>query len=65
MIGFAYIALDYYRRKEEALMVTFLAMSILFQPFIKIALGRIMWNIVDLIVAIFLLFLYYKHQKNK
>ena len=29
----------------------YIALALLFQPFIKIALGRIIWNIVDVIVG--------------
>ncbi|MBP5375388.1 MAG: hypothetical protein J6Y38_03540 [Bacteroidaceae bacterium] len=36
---------------------------LLFQPFIKIALGRTMWNIVDVIVAILLVWLWIKERK--
>ena len=30
----------------------FAALALLFQPFFKVALGRVVWNIVDVIVAI-------------
>ena len=36
--------------------------TLLFQPFIKIALGRTMWNIVDVIVAILLVVLVVKER---
>ena len=35
----------------------FAALALLFQPFFKVALGRVVWNIVDVIVAIGLLIL--------
>ena len=46
-------------------LVRFLAASlaILFQPLIKIALGRTIWNIVDVIVAGFLIMLVIKDYK--
>ncbi len=40
-------------RKNE--MIIYVALAILFQPFIKIALGRELWNIIDVIVGIGLL----------
>ena len=36
-------------------MVILVALALLFQPFIKIALGRSIWNIVDIVVAVGLL----------
>ena len=36
-------------------MILFIALALLFQPFFKIALGRTIWNIVDVLVAVFLL----------
>lgn len=38
------------------------AVALLFQPFFKIALGRGMWNVVDVIVAVTLLILWYRHK---
>ena len=33
----------------------YIVLCLLFQPFIKVALGRVLWNIVDVVVAIGLL----------
>lgn len=55
-IGFGYLAFESNKRKDEKMMVVFIALALLFQPFFKIALGRIFWNIVDVIVALFLIF---------
>lgn len=52
MIVFGWMAYKYYEEERKSLMVTFGALVILFQPFLKIALGRIMWNVVDVVVAI-------------
>ncbi|CAM4044537.1 DUF6804 domain-containing protein [Flavobacterium sinopsychrotolerans] len=46
-------------------MLIYIALSILFQQFIKIALGRTIWNIVDLIVGIGLLISIINHSKTK
>ena len=34
--------------------------ALLFQPFVKVALGRTMWNVVDVAVAILLIVLWRK-----
>ena len=41
----------YYKERMEGLAYTFAALTLLFQPFYKIALGRTVWNVVDVIVA--------------
>lgn len=51
LIGFgilAYIANKENRRTE---MIIYCVLALLFQPFFKIALGREIWNIVDVIVG--------------
>lgn len=56
-VGFAFIAYKYYEMKKEELVWTFGALALLFQPLVKIPLGRDMWNIVDVAVAILLILL--------
>ncbi len=51
-IGFGILAYQNYIRKNETNAVICLGLCILFQPIVKIALGRQLWNIVDVIVAI-------------
>lgn len=52
--------------KNKILAVVFGAVALLFQPFIKVALGRTIWNAVDVILAIFLIayaaILYFKEK---
>ena len=55
MVVFVYMAYMYTEEKKQGLMVTFGALALLFQPFVKIAIGRTMWNIVDVAVAILLI----------
>jgi len=50
--AFAYMAYDYYRSNHEGLGFVFAGLALLFQPFLKVALGRTIWNAVDVIVAI-------------
>ena len=64
MVGFCMIAHRYYREKQETLTWTFAALALLFQPFAKIALGRTLWNIVDVVVAIGLIILYINEKKK-
>lgn len=66
MVVFAVTAFNYYAENKKELAVTFGALALLFQPFIKIALGRAIWNIVDVAVAILLLVLTFtKNKKEK
>lgn len=66
MVVFAVTAFNYYAENNKELAVTFGALALLFQPFIKIALGRAIWNIVDVAVAILLLVLTFtKNKKEK
>lgn len=62
MAVFAYFAYSYFTLKEEGLGFMFLSLSLLFQPFLKIALGRTLWNVVDVIVAIVLIILWYRKR---
>ena len=55
LIGFAVLA---YRSKQignQFEMIIYASLALLFQPFIKIALGRELWNVVDVIVGVGLL----------
>ena len=53
--AFVYLAIESKNTKNESLFFIYLMLALLFQPFIKIALGRTIWNIVDVVVALFLL----------
>ena len=48
--------------KNEMILFGFLA--ILFQPFIKISLGRELWNIVDLIIGVGLIISVFKENRK-
>lgn len=50
--AFAYFSYEYFKLKKEGLGFVFAALALLFQPFFKVALGRVVWNIVDVIVAV-------------
>lgn len=63
MVVFGVMAYKYYEEKN-VLAITFGALALLFQPFVKVALGRTMWNVVDVVVAIGLIVLYYKERNQ-
>ena len=65
MIAFAIYAYVYYENKNNKLAIVFLSLAILFQPLLPIYLGRMLWNIIDVIVAIFLIVLYVKENYKK
>jgi hypothetical protein len=64
MIVFAIMAYQYYGKKVMPLAITFAGLALLFQPFIMVALGRTMWNVVDVVVAVGLIVLWV-HEKAK
>lgn len=65
MVVFAVMAYHYAQQKREALAISFGALALLFQPFFKVALGRMLWNIVDVVVAILLIVLVVTNKEKK
>lgn len=63
-IVFLLKAIEYYKLKKEGLVITLSALAVLFQPFFKIALGRTMWNVIDVIVAIGLIVLFIVEKRK-
>ncbi|WP_276772760.1 DUF6804 family protein [Porphyromonas endodontalis] len=57
MFGFGIIAYHYYDREQNGLGIVFVVLALLFQPILKINLGRELWHMIDVIVAIFLIVL--------
>ncbi len=57
------MAVLFYRDEKIPLCVLAGSLALLFQPFFKIVLGRAIWNVVDVIVAIALVLLWYKKKK--
>ena len=64
MIAFAIMAYQYHEKGRMPLAITFGGLALLFQPFIKVALGRTMWNVVDVVLAVGLLVLWIKEIDN-
>ncbi|WP_034062188.1 DUF6804 family protein [Lacinutrix jangbogonensis] len=52
LIGFGILAYKANEEGENTEMIIYGGLALLFQPFFKIALGRVIWNIVDMIVGI-------------
>lgn len=65
MVVFGLMTYQYYQEKKENLMITFGALAVLFQPFIKISLGRVVWNIVDIAIAVVLLVMLLIERESK
>ena len=65
IVGFAYLAYSAKEQNRNNEMLIFIALTLLFQPFIKIALGRTIWNIVDAITGLGLLISAFNHSKTK
>ena len=55
LIGFAILAYQANQQGRQTEMIIYGGLALLFQPFFKIALGRQMWNIVDVVVGVGLL----------
>ena len=53
LVGFAVLA--YQANEKENKMIIYICLAVLFQPLIKISLGREIWNVVDVIVGLALL----------
>jgi hypothetical protein len=65
LIGFAILAYWVSRKKDKTVMIIYICLAILFQPLIKISLGRLIWNMVDLIVGIGLIIsIFFSHKGN-
>jgi hypothetical protein len=66
LVGFVILA---YKAKENGSLITMIiygSLALLFQPFIKIALGRQIWNLVDVVVGIgLLLSIFIRPKKNQ
>lgn len=64
LIGFAILAYQANQQGRQTEMIIYGGLALLFQPFFKIALGRQMWNIVDVVVGIGLLISIFMKSKE-
>jgi hypothetical protein len=65
LVGFVILAYKSNENEDKTAVIIFIGLALLFQPFFKIALGRVIWNIVDVIVGVGLLFSLIQFKKNK
>lgn len=63
MVGFAYLGYAANEKNKKNELFIYIALALLFQSFFKIALGRTVWNIVDVIVSIGLVISVIKDSK--
>lgn len=65
LIGFSILAYQAHDQGRQTEMIIYGGLALLFQPFFKIALGRQMWNIADVVVGIgFIISIFMKPQEN-
>ena len=64
LIGFAILAFDANQKEKQTEVIIYIVLAILFQPLFKISLGRTLWNIIDVIVAIGLIFTIFSATDN-
>ena len=63
-VVFGLYAYRCYMAKKEGMTWVFVTLALLFQPFAKVGLGRTIWNIIDVIVAIGLIILFFWEWKG-
>lgn len=64
-VGFSYLAFQSNQQGKQVELFVFGALALLFQPFMKVSLGRELWNVVDVIVGIGLLVSAFRKQTLK
>ena len=55
LVGFAILAYDARKNNQMMTMIIYAGLALLFQPFVKIALGRELWNVVDVVLGVLLI----------
>lgn len=64
-IAFGYLAYEANSEQRKSETIIYIVLGLLFQPFLKVSLGRELWNIVDVGVAIYLIVKTIKVNKIK
>lgn len=64
LIGFAILAYQANQQGRTTEMLIYGGLALLFQPFFKIALGRQIWNVVDVVVGIGLIISIFMKPKD-
>ena len=65
LVGFAILAYMANQNHKQTEMIVYIVLALLFQPFVKIALGRQIWNILDVIIGIALLVSIFQKPERK
>ena len=65
MVGFGLLAYHSYGTKHKKLAITYGVLAVLFQPFVKLTLGRDVWMGVDIAVAVFLVIVMVRNKEFK
>lgn len=52
LVGFIILAYKAQEQKQQTEVIIYIGLALLFQPFVKIALGRTIWNIIDVLVGV-------------
>jgi hypothetical protein len=55
LVVFGILAYDAYKEDRNLELIILTSLALLFQPFFKIALGRDIWNVLDILVGLGLL----------
>lgn len=64
LIGFAVLAYQANQQGRQREMIIYGGLALLFQPFFKVALGRQMWNIIDVLVGLGLIISFFLKPKS-
>ena len=64
MICFAWLAYEVSKKEDKIEVIIYIGLALLFQPIIKISLGRTIWNAVDVIVAGWMFYSVWRENRN-
>ena len=56
---------EFHKEGKMPLCIIAGSLALLFQPFVKITLDKITWNVIDVLVAIALILLWYKNKEQQ
>ena len=59
------MAFEFHKEGKMPLCIIAGSLALLFQPFVKITLDKITWNVIDVLVAIALILLWYKNKEQQ
>lgn len=65
LVGFGVLAFQANAEDKQTEMIVYGILALLFQPLFKIALGRELWNIIDVVVGIGLIIIIVKDKMKK